>query len=377
MSPFCGALKWRPHIWLTGSAGTGKSWVFKNVVRRLLGETALAVQGETSEAGLRQTLGHDALPVVFDEADIDDRRSADRIQNILTLMRSASTDDGGLLLKGSATGQAKSFSIRSCFAFASIGVQASQQSDRSRITLLSMKALPKDSPVRAKRWEELQRVYNETVTDEFVERLQARTVHLLPTILKNTHTFSNAAAAVLGEQRTGDQLGALLAGAYSLFSDAEITFEAAKDWVSDKDWSEERNLQGTRDEIALLGFIMDQLVQVEGYEGKRYERTIGELVELAAQKKAGIGVTVTEAQEKLNRIGIKTRWEAEHQTDFVYISNSASSILKLLKESAWSKNHNKILLRLPGAVEKDSMRFGSGAPTRAVGIPIGVLSAEE
>ena len=102
MSPFCGALKWRPHIWLTGSAGTGKSWVFKNVVRRLLGETALAVQGETSEAGLRQTLGHDALPVVFDEADIDDRRSADRIQNILTLMRSASTDDGGLLLKGSA-----------------------------------------------------------------------------------------------------------------------------------------------------------------------------------------------------------------------------------------------------------------------------------
>lgn len=378
IAPFSGALKWRPHIWLTGSAGTGKSWVFKNVVRRLLGETALAVQGETSEAGLRQTLGHDALPVVFDEADIDDRRSADRIQNILTLMRSASTDDGGLLLKGSATGHAKSFSIRSCFAFASIGVQASQQSDRSRITLLSMKALPKDSPVRAKRWEELQRVYNEKVTDDFVERLQARTVSLLPTILKNAHTFSNAAAAFLGEQRTGDQLGALLAGAYSLFSDAEISFDDAKKWVSDKDWSEERNLSGTRDEISLLAHIMDHLVTVEGFDGKKFERTIGELVTIASGFTTGIGVTLADAEDKLNRIGIKTKVNPSMNDEvYIYISNSAKAVQAILKDSAWSKNHHKILLRLPRAVEKDSMRFGSGVVTRAVGIPLSVLTSDD
>ncbi len=53
IAPFCGALKWRPHIWLTGAAGTGKSWVFRNIVRKLMEGIAMPVQGETSEAGIR------------------------------------------------------------------------------------------------------------------------------------------------------------------------------------------------------------------------------------------------------------------------------------------------------------------------------------
>jgi putative DNA primase/helicase len=369
VAPVCGALNWRPHIWLTGSAGTGKSWVFLHILRRLLGETALAVQGETSEAGLRQTLGHDAMPVVFDEADIDDRRSADRIQNILTLMRSASSDNGGLLLKGSATGQAKSYSIRSCFAFASIGVQAAQQADRSRITILGMKRLLDSDPARNTRWKELQRMYHEVVTDEFVQRLQARTVKLLPVILKNAQTFSNAAASVLGEQRTGDQLGALLAGAYSLFSNGEITYDAAVNWVKDKDWSEETSLQGTKDELTLLSYIMDHMVTVEGgFETKvKYERTIGELIGVASGKSLPIGISIDDAEDKLRRIGIKTK------DNMVLISNSHKFILNVLRDTAWAKNHSKILRRLTGAVEKDSERFGIGVTTRAVAIPLSVF----
>ncbi len=372
IAPFCGALRWRPHIWLTGSAGTGKSWVFKHIVRRLLGETALAVQGETSEAGLRQTLNHDALPVVFDEADIDDKRSADRIQNILTLMRSASTDDGGLLLKGSATGAAKSYSIRSCFAFASIGVQAAQQSDRSRITVLSMKAMPKGNPVRAERWEQLQRSYHEVVTDEFVERLQARTVSLLPTILKNAQTFANAAASVLGEQRQGDQLGALLAGAYSLYSDKEITYEAALKWVSEKDWSEEKSLEGSKDELSLLAYIMDQMTMVEGDHSK-VERNLGELVMIAANEKSEYGIGMTTANDRLKRLGLKVEQDEDTHVKWLVISNSSEQVRKMLKDTAWNKNHARILMRIEGAQEKTSARFASGVITRAVAIPLKTL----
>lgn len=372
VAPFCGALRWRPHIWLTGSAGTGKSWVFKHIVRRLLGETALAVQGETSEAGLRQTLNHDALPVVFDEADIDDKRSAERIQNILTLMRSASTDDGGLLLKGSATGAAKSYSIRSCFAFASIGVQAAQQSDRSRITILSMRSLSKDDPKRVERWEALQALYNEVITDEFVMALQARTVRLLPVILKNAQTFANAAASVLGEQRQGDQLGALLAGAYSLFTEKEITYEAARAWVAEKDWSEERSLDGTKDELALLSYIMDQLTQIEG-EHAKVERNIGELVMIAANQKGEYNIGPVAANDRLKRLGIKV--EQDHMNEWwIVISNSSEQVRKLLRDTAWNRNHARILLRLPGAVEKTSARFASGVITRAVAVPLKVLT---
>jgi len=370
VAPFCGALRWRPHIWLTGSAGTGKSWVFKNIVRRLLGETALAVQGETSEAGLRQTLNHDALPVVFDEADIDDKRSAERIQNILTLMRSASTDDGGLLIKGSATGAAKSYSIRSCFAFASIGVQAAQQSDRSRITILSMRAINNEK-LKKERWQKLQELYNELFTDEFVQRLQARTVTLLPVILKNAQTFANAAASVLGEQRQGDQLGALLAGAYSLFSDREVSYEAAIKWVSEKDWSEERALDGTKDEMSLVSYILDQMVRVNGEHGT-VERNVGELVQNAAGLSHDAVVGPVVANDTLKRLGLKVENEqfAPPMDGHLVVSHSSEQIRKMLRDTAWNKNHHRILLRHEGAKEKTTARFASGAITRAVALPL-------
>ena len=45
-----------------------------------------------------------------------------------------------------------------------------------------------------------------------------------------------AVTTVRGEQRVGDQLGALLAGAYSLYSDNTISYEDALEWVRSHDW---------------------------------------------------------------------------------------------------------------------------------------------
>jgi putative DNA primase/helicase len=368
VAPICGALKWRPHIWLTGAAGTGKSWVFKHIVRRLLGETSLAVQGETSEAGLRQSLRHDALPVVFDEAEAEDKRSQDRVQQILTLMRSASAEDGGVMAKGSAAGHAITFRIRSCFAFASIGLSVSQQSDRSRVTVLSLKAYghnDDDQKIKQERWEKLCKVYDEVITDDFVSRLQARTLWMVPTILKNTVTFANAVAAVIGEQRTGDQLGALLAGAYSLHSSKEVTYDEAVEWVKSKDWSEERGLDKTRDEHALFSHLMEQITRVDGTGS--VERNIGELILIASDRMYDQAVTTEMASGRLKRVGIKV----EH--DAIVISNSSDGIKKFLASTPWSKNHNKILMRIEGAHEVKSARFGSGVLTRAVAVPLSLL----
>lgn len=366
VAPICGALKWRPHIWLTGAAGAGKSWVFEKIVRRLLGETCLAVQGETSEAGIRQSLSHDALPVVFDEAEGEDRKAQERIQNVLNLMRSASTEDGGLLVKGSAGGAAVSYQIRSCFAFASIGVSLSQQSDRSRVTVLSLAKL-NDTTKRAERWQQLQKLYAETINDDYVAMLQARTLGMVGTIIKNAAVFSAAAAAVIGEQRTGDQLGALLAGAFSLSSSKEITYEEAVAWVQARDWSEEKGLDKTRDEYALFSHLMDQMTRVEGHT-TTVERTIGELVLLASGNATDDHLGATLAENRLKRLGIKLLdW------DTLVISNSAEGIKKALKDTPWARNHNKILMRIEGAQDVPSCRFGSGVTTRAVSLPVSLL----
>jgi putative DNA primase/helicase len=361
IAPMCGALKWRPHIWLTGAAGTGKSWVFQKIVRRLMEGMSLAVQSETSEAGLRQQLGHDALPVVFDEAEGEDRRAQERMQSVLGLMRAASSDDGGVITKGSAGGSAVSYKIRSCFAFASISVQVAQQSDRTRVTVLGL--TKPDSSASAERWKELQLKYVEIITDEFVQRLQARTIILMPTILANTKKFAAAAAIVIGEQRAGDQLGALLAGAYSVFSNREITAEEAIEWLRERDWSEEKALDRTRDEVSLLAYLMEQMTTVETVHS-RYERNLGELVAIAANHNTSDVILPEMAQARLKRIGFKI------DGHYLVVSNTADYIKKVLSNTPWAKNHNKILMRLDGAINMDTTRFGSGIQTRAVGLPL-------
>lgn len=364
MAPVCGAMTWRPHIWLTGAVGTGKSWVFLNIVRRILGESALAVQGEATEAGIRQILKHDALPVVFDEAEGEDKRNQDRMQTILSLVRGSSSADGGVIPKGGSNGFAKTYKIRSCFAFASVAVQITQQSDRTRVTILALTKA--DEKNKKSQWENLLRVYNEVVTDEFCQSLRARTVSILPIILKNAQTFANAAAAVLGEQRTGDQVGALLAGAYSLSSDKEISYDAAVEWIKDKDWSEEKSNEGSKDEYALIAFIMEQSIRLETSAGA-YERSIGELVGFLCgiSKDEILNKELVNAEsinDKLKRYGVKVD---EHC--YVYFSNSSAPIVKMLTNTPWSKNHHKILLRVKDAVQVESTRF-AGTKTRAIKI---------
>lgn len=377
IAPVCGAMKWRSHIWITGGAGSGKSWLLKEVVRFLLGGTVLAVQAETTEPGLRQLIKADALPVVFDEADAEDFQQQQSIKKVLGLMRAASADDGGYLVKGSSGGNEKKYRIRSCFAFASIGVTATQQSDRTRITLLSLVNLP-DGPEKEEKWFKLQRLHAELLTDEFALNLQARTISILPTILKNAVTFSKAAAAVLGKQRIGDQIGSLLAGAYSLSSRSLISYDDAIEWINKRDWDEERQLEETRDENRLLSHLMERLTRMDRQVGPGLERTIGELMSIAINHGPDEAVSPTDAEGRLNRLGFKIytkKAEKEGGERRVYfaISNSSGHIKKFLWKTPWTNNWAKILARLDGAIHIDPTRFAVGHTSRAVGVPMDFL----
>ena len=362
IAPICGALRWRPHVWITGAAGTGKSWVFNSIVRRLLGRNVLAVQSETSEAGIRQTIRNDALPIVFDEAEGEDKRARERMESVLSLMRASSAEDGGVMLKGSAGGRAQTYQIRSCFAFASIGVQITHQSDRGRVTILAL-TKPAEA-TRAERWERLKILHRQVITPEYVKRLQARTVSLMPVILANADTFAEAVAFELGEQRAGDQLGALLAGAYSLYSGNRITFDEAVRWVKNQNWEEERSLDTSRDELVLLSRIMDIVLRVDAVN---LDRTVGELLIIATCEVFDETISSKVALDRLMRIGIKA------ENDHFLISQSHTAILKAVENTAWAKSIGRTLLRIEGAQAVGSCRFGPGHTSRAVRLPVSLL----
>jgi putative DNA primase/helicase len=350
-----GVMAWRPHIWVVGSKGSGKSHVMSEIIRPILGDNCLFVVSETTEAGIRQSLGHDALPVLMDEAEGEDTRSVDRLQRILALARQSSSETGGKIAKGTVSGNAMSFQIRSPFAFSSINASLVQQSDKSRVTVVELK------PEKRKHGlEELLAAEARVLTEGFISRFYARSISMAATIRANAMVFAKAVAAVMGEQRAGDQIGTLLAGAYSLTSNSLVTFEQASEWVQAQDWEEMKGeVQGQSDETAMLSYLLQQTVRFQT-EMTTTERTVGELTDMVRRFEPGHDFAV----KALGRIGLRV------SDGGLLVSNTADGIKKLLKNTQWSVNWSKVLRRLPEAKIAGVTYFGfSGSDSRAIWVP--------
>lgn len=364
VAPVCGALEWRPHIWVTGPSGSGKSWVVSNVVRSALGENALQAQGDSTSAGIRQALGHDALPVVFDEAEGEDHRAAQNMQGVLSLMRQASSETGGQILKGGSDGGAARYTVRSAFCLSSIVPQLKQTADEARVTVLTLRKADQDDAGRV-RFREHIAPLSLMLTEEFTLRLQARTLRHLPTLRHNTKVFATAIADHVGSQRLGDQYGPLIAGDYLLHSTKEITPESAREWVSKQDWAETQSATEQSDELKLLAHIMESITEVDPDQGGMIRWSVAELVATASGSPVIKDKRVPEnvAAEALSRIGLR----ADGRT--LFISNTHKGLKMLLRDTPWSSGWGRVLGRIDNAITNRPKRFGA-VMSKAVGIPI-------
>ena len=359
LAPICGALDWRPHIWVTGGAGSGKSTVLNHIIARALSKTMLYIEGDTTEAGIRQHLGHDALPVVFDEFESERKKATDRVEDVMALVTMASSETGGKILKGGSGGKASSYRIRSMFAFASIAVNLRQHAAQTRVRVLSLYSEPET--------EESQQAYNdtmqsilETLTDEYIDRLQARAVTMIPIIRKNARTFAEAAAIALKSRRMGDQIGTLLAGAYALHSNKEISRESAMEWINRQNWDDVTEVSEAKDEVKCLSHILTYQLRVETHNGPK-TRSIGELI----QRLAGVGdgandydVQGEEATSVLRRTGIRVD-AREDGMAVARFANSHELLKRILDGTPWSTSYHRTLLRMPGAIKRDGQKFGA------------------
>jgi putative DNA primase/helicase len=364
LAPICGALDWRPHIWLTAGAGSGKSAILDRYIAPLLGDLALHVAGNTSEAGLRQTLRADALPVVFDEAESNERPDQQRMQAVLSLARVASSESRAQTIKGSAEGDAQRYTIRSMFLMSSIATALKQGADKSRFAQLTLRN-PNEFAKQARldHWEALDRDLDRYVTDQVGQRLQARTISLVPVIRQSVRVFTRAAAEAFDSQRLGDQYGTLLAGAWSLQSREVPTRDQAFALIDQNEWESYSQTTEVPDEKRCLQRILQQQIRVEA--DKIVTRTIGELVDIAAHHAADADITSTIAQAVLGRNGIKA------DDGYVFISNTAEAIATMLRDTAWANCWSTVLARLPGAAKAGTVYFrGTGLSGRAVKIPI-------
>lgn len=133
----CGAIDWRPHMWLVGPSGAGKSTLLK-LISGLLADWALE-SDDPSEAWINQKLIDQRLPVLYDEPEPD--ADANRfVKQIILLARRASV--GGSKGRGSADHNAKEFVAYSCFLFASILHHELAEQDRNRMAIPKLAPFP-------------------------------------------------------------------------------------------------------------------------------------------------------------------------------------------------------------------------------------------
>lgn len=375
----CGALRWRPHIWVTGASGSGKSWVMEQVILPLLGPMALAALSKTTEAGLRQTLGLDALAVVFDEFEQDEKHMSDRVQGVLDLMRQASSESSARIIKGTTSHLARSFRIRSSFCLSSINISMDQTADESRITVLALKPPVAGSGTNLEDFDALQAKRDAIVTPDYATNLLARVVELLPNIIANSETFSRAVTRLFGTRRAGDQLGALLAGAYALHSKGLITQDDADRFIASKDWGEITEGTSEPDEVRLLSHLMTHRIRITRPDKNPLEQPIGRLISAAfATYESGDDPAFDPAfalTELRNNYGIlcdrsQPQWG-------IWVSTSHPQLKLILKGTPWQHAWSRALARLPGAKPSGGAtpkhRFGM-VQTKATWLPLTLLT---
>jgi putative DNA primase/helicase len=350
VSRVCGALPIRPHLWLTGGATTGKSTLLEKLIQPLLGDNALYVLGATSEAGIRQSIKANALPVVFDEFETTGQKSGEKVAEVTELLRSSWSDTSAMIIKGSAGGNAMAYQVKCCGIMSSIRVKLGNDADRSRFSQVELAPHGSD----AEHWAELSALLVQ-IDSEYAERLFARTIKMVPILLENFKRLKVALATKVSS-RFGDQYGMLLAGYSLLLSDNPMTDEEAAALVAYVQLVDEKEDAKLSDHEECLSHLLTKKIQIER-EGTRYDFAIGECIRQARLDPDGIGLS-------LQRVGIRVS-----SKNVAIASRHTELESQIYRGTRWSTSWASSLSRISGA-QKNKSTWLSGTNVKCVILPI-------
>lgn len=357
LAPICGALEWRPHVWLSAARGSGKTWIQSNILAPLIGDIGLSVQGSTTEAGLRQFLSSDARPVLFDEAESENPAAQERMQKIIEFARQSSSDSSAQVVKGSKDGSCVRYSPRSMFLMSSINAALKQSADLSRFTMINLAGKSKD-------FKQIDIDTNNLFNDVFCSQFRRRMFDLIPTIRKNAKKLAEKIADIKNDRRLGDQLGALIAGYVATQTDRVLAddeaVELAKDFVTFANKNDESD---EADELQTINHLLQTRVKAD-----LHDRTIGELVDIASCKSVDDKVSYETAKAVLARHGFRCEKKE------LYIANNNAELKKLLIGTAWGNGWKHLLIRIKGARKGDFPVDFAGSRQRFVAVDISELN---
>jgi putative DNA primase/helicase len=358
IAPICSALPWRPHIWITGEPGAGKSTILRDLIKKLLLPISLNVRGGTTEAGIRKKLGADARPIVYDEAESNDNKNRIVMDGILDLCRRASSNDDDLVLK---YGQ-DDFSGKFCMCLAAIVPNVRQVADETRISILNL--IVDNTPGRTEKFAKLKDDMIEVTRKDYREAMLARIVHMMPVILDNIDTFQEAAERLGMSARVGQQVSALLGGAYMLAHDEVVDIHEAMRIIKENEWSRVTAVESRPGWQRLIDYLGRYIVTATDGAG-RMEASIGQLIDRLHDPfyEGAINERMANNTLKLHSINY-------NKEGYIDIGNSSQMLERILHNTEWAVNWHKVFANAPGAEQRKLVYFTGTDKQRAIRLPI-------
>ena len=361
-APLAARLHWRPNIWINGPHGSGKTTISEKFVKLCLAGLHIGVEGETTEAGIRQTIGPDALPVLFDEPEADSFKNAEALQKVVRFIRSCASGSSSMITKGSSSGTAVQYQAQCMFLLSSINVIPLSPQDKDRISILEvergcLELLP--------YWKETEQII-ETIPEDINIKLFDFVLDNYEWILSVIKVFCDYVANKTGSQRIGDQYGILSIGEYILMNEpGKIPTEAeAAKHIDSKLWNEISISNQESNESNFTSYVSNILLQVEDEaDGKRKELSLRECFDIANNNAPYVFDSM-----KNNVIAALGRRGMQVKDGRVSFVKNNYNLLKLFSDKPQFSNYIGILKRLQGA-EDCRIRIG-GNQFYAVTVPM-------
>lgn len=355
-----GSLSWKPHLYVTGEKGAGKSTILSFIQKILSsGFTTHFMNAVGSSAtGLRQRVGSSCTSVIIDEIESDSKKMSAAIEGIVTLFRVASSNSDAMSVLGTPGQKSIQTRVSFCGLLGGIVKQIKTDQDKSRFAVIEFKK-EKDPSIQSKQWETVRGLITFCQSDEYASKFAARIIRNSKVIVGNIEKLTYELMKI-DEARLAQQYGALLAASLALkhvrpISDEEI--ENFKKLLITKDSSIEMSSEATG-----VTDLLEQILSADLFDEENKRTT--PLRELSKREQTPktreilgeYGVVITEYKGKQ---GIQIR-------DTVKIRKQIQDL------SMFVNDYVSSLTRIPGAAKSMQVRF-QGRRYRGVWLPMDAI----
>ncbi len=348
-APICGSLQQRPHLYLTGAKNTGKTSLLIGV-EGLLTPLALVFDGSvTTEAGLRQKLGENALPVVIDEFEASNMSRREKIMDLARSSYSANASG----VKGTPSGRHMEFLVSSTFLFSGIDFLRQNAANSSRMFVVELMPHDNDPKIEIKI-EKGQIDFSGQQTNWCFDRVEQADI-----ILKAIQLFQPYLLNI--NSRAKKNLATCFGAAFVALENRLPTEKEIELWVKKYQSLIHGHEEGHEQNDAqdCLSHLMAHPLHYERDEERM--KNVWELVAQAAE--VPVFMLKESNQGPLQAAGLRV------ENGYLYIADNHPALRKAYQGTRWERSGWKSqLLRVEGAIEE--RKYFQGQQQRCVGIPL-------